>query len=200
VIRFKELLLIFTGLWLGLLFACGDSPGNSETILKEESAIIENYHGKIQKLIIALNEAELNNQLQKQLDLKRDFDEMVSLANGELKDCLYRHKNVPEIPFTQNGSPFRFNVREIKIGGCSFNSEILDFQVQLIAFATAKENTSGTLIGDLYDFKGKLLKSIEFKMTDDFPEPGKPVLLVAHAEGGKMLRSISKIKFSNRGI
>jgi len=76
----------------------------------------------------------------------------------------------------------------------------MDFQVQLIAFATSTENENDPLIGELCDFYGKTLKTIEFKMTDDFPEKGKPVLLIAHAEGGQVLKNFSNIKFSNGGI
>ena len=177
-----------------LFNSCGDSPLISNSLLKDEAVIIDIYEERIGSLSLRLKEAELKNRLQNQLDLKRELDSLIFEVNHSLKESLRRRENVLNVPFSKMSDSTNFVIREIRVSNCLFNSGIMDFQVQLVAFATSLKNGHKTIKAELCDSSGRALKTIHFIVTDDFPEKGKEVMLISHAEGKLVLRNLYKIK------
>lgn len=195
--RLKKIasILILSGILFPLSF-CSENRELNYGLLKQEFNIFEKSGGLIQEKYKKLKEAELNNQLQNQLDLKRELDRLISGTNSALQKSTEMQKSGRLIPFSQNENPVVFNVSEVKLVKCHFNEEIMDFQVQLVAVAKSKEDRNNFLSARLYDSSDKLLKEIKFYMTNDYPEKGKEVLLLAHVEGVGILKHFSKIRFN----
>jgi hypothetical protein len=188
-------ILILSGILFPLSF-CKESGEPNNGLLKQEFNVFEKSAGQIQDKYKKLKEAERNNQLQSQLDLKRELDALISGMNNTLTESKEKQDSGKTISFSQPENPEVFDVSEVKLIKCHFNEEIMDLQVQLVAVAKAKENKNNFLSAGLCDSSGRRLKEIKFYMTNDYPEKGKNVLLLAHVEGAGVLKYFSKIKFN----
>lgn len=195
--RLKKLasILILSGILFPLSF-CRENREPNNGLLKQEYNIYEKSAGLIQDKYKKLKEAERNNQLQNQLDLKRELDALISGMNKTLKESNEKLDSGKTISFSQPENPEVFNVSEVRLIKCHFNEEIMDLQVQLVAVAKSKENGNNSLSAGLFDSSDRLLKEIRFYMTNDYPEKGKSVLLLAHVEGVEVLKCFSKIRFN----
>lgn len=188
-------LLLIIGMILSFS-CCRESAENNSGILQEEAGIIEKEIGAIHEKHTRFKEAERNGKLQKQLDLKREIDGLISRTNNSLRDCSEKENSDKSIPFRQEENRGIFEVKEVKLVGCRFNEEIMDVQIQLIAVAIAKENDNVSLNGEVLNNSNQLLKRINFNMANDFPQKGKTVHLIAHIEGSALLKYFSKIRFN----
>lgn len=191
----KNITLLLLFLTPFVFFSCRSSIGEGKGLLIEEAAIIKNDVSKISELSVKLKEAEKNNRLQNQLDLKIEQNKLILKINSALRKCSEKYSSGKSVPFDQKVNKDKFDVKEVRLIGCRFNDEIMDVEIQFMATALAVDNKDSFIQAGLLDESGKYLGNIRFLMTNDYPEKGKTVQLLSHTEGLDSFKYLTKLEF-----
>jgi hypothetical protein len=180
---------------LAPLLNCRDGLEEIRGPLKEEAGIIEKNIYRIRETNQRLKEAERADQLQSQLDLRRELDEIILKVNSALRRCSEKYMSGRNIPFRQLSKTGGFEVREVKLIGCRFNEETMDIDVHLMVTAKALGSRNNSLPAGLSNDSGKCLRKINFSLTNDYPENGKDVVLLAHTQNYNSIKNFTKVMF-----